>query len=807
MKKKSAHLQGGYAPKEFLADKRTIKYGDTNTLVIKVGGWPLLPKGDEKPPHAQKALYMTGAPWLKYGPMITDGIWIDFFDELRIKNAKIETDIKTKTANIKLWVDNVPGIDSKVELTAEIHNSKTGESVSRQFTLATFHADHIGFNKALPFSGKGAPLEFSIKCPDAKLWTPETPNLYELAVSIKNFGRFSHSKSFRFGFRNFYVKDGSFYLNDTPIMLRGSNVTAQCIKYGKAALDRENIKKMSIDNARKNNINFYRTHTLPYSDHWQDVFDEEGMLQFCEFPITVNFGNWKFSKEDYNEFHKNAIYETELMLPHYWNRPSIISWVMTNESHMDTEWELGELLDVFEIHDKTRPLNRSCFQTPQMADIHCYDGVWNGGASGFYEKNKAFADKWKNSGKVIVNSEYAGHHWSIKKKIFYPLIGKIPEDSLMKQVYDFMAPIAMEQTEALRLLEFDGILPYAAFFGDYIGRNGKANKKTVIDKAYRNAFEKVMVSVNILDKHFYTKQDLAFSIGAANDNNNDVKTKIIYGISKDNPGYDFSEKYMSNMIDPKKTNLTLKSLRSDSVKVSVHLPDEPGTYYITAFLKSGKKWTMSHREIFVFNVPEFPSTLLNKKITVVSENEIFSKNMQDFGFNNISTMGDLQNTDLVIIAPDLKATPETMSYEKQLKSYIEKGGKMIVLNQYFWHYKNIAPIKVHRLGGRSGVEYAIPSNFSSPIWKDIKQKHLFRMNGLGNGIFQFELLDLPKNSKTLLQGKNYWPDKPQTGMVELKAKKGKIIFNQVRFEKRLKKSSEIFDPVSLQLFINLLEYI
>ena len=62
-------------------------------------------------------------------------------------------------------------------------------------------------------------LAFSVEHPD--LWSPDTPNLYDLCVTLAIDGKPVDVQTMEIGFRSFKMDDKRFYLNGDPIFLAG----------------------------------------------------------------------------------------------------------------------------------------------------------------------------------------------------------------------------------------------------------------------------------------------------------------------------------------------------------------------------------------------------------------------------------------------------------------------------------------------------------------------------------------------------------------------------------------------------------
>jgi hypothetical protein len=141
-----------------------------------------------------------------------------------------------------------------------------------------------------------------------------------------------------------------------------------------------------------------------------------------------------------------------------------------------------------------------------------------------------------------------------------------------------------------------------------------------------------------------------------------------------------------------------------------------------------------------------------------------------------------------------------------LKHYVENGGSLLVLEQRDWFFTALCPLRVERLGGRSGAEMVCVNNPSHPAWQGFEPDRLWRMNGQNQAVFQFTLQNLPADAIVLCEGKERRSKKEpfNPAQAEIKLGKGKILFNQIKLKGRLLEKEPDFDPVALQLMGNLL---
>ena len=284
------------------------------------------------------------------------------------------------------------GITTTTKLQAR--KTKNGADIT-EFTIELPIADAVGkpimgmtlidpdgknaaYLHPVPTTGGTAVGKFYI--PNAKLWTPETPYLYKVRVTLydgksdKNlyddFGNVIDNKTFTVGLRTVRVsKEGGFQLNGVTRKLRGVCLHHDLGPLGaavnKAALIRQIkiLKAMGCDAIRT-------AHNMP-SQMQMDVCDSLGMMVMAE-----SFDMWAKAKckNGYARFfHEWADRDITNLVKANRNHPSIVMWSIGNEIPEQGSEE-GRLISIRLqglIHslDPTRPVTQGMDHAE--ASINC----------------------------------------------------------------------------------------------------------------------------------------------------------------------------------------------------------------------------------------------------------------------------------------------------------------------------------------------------------------------------------------------------------------------------------------------------
>jgi beta-galactosidase len=181
-------------------------------------------------------------------------------------------------------------------------------------------------------AGEERVITQEVALPNARLWTPEQPNLYVLET-----GTGGDSASTRFGMREFHFETATkrAYLNGRPYFLRGSNITLHRFfedpKSGVLPWDEEWVRKLLVEIPKQMHWNAFRFCIGPVPDRWLDIADEAGLLIQNEYFVWTGRA-WHGAE---NQVHFDAdemIHEYAEWMRDNWNHPSVAIWDANNET-------------------------------------------------------------------------------------------------------------------------------------------------------------------------------------------------------------------------------------------------------------------------------------------------------------------------------------------------------------------------------------------------------------------------------------------------------------------------------------------
>ena len=196
------------------------------------------------------------------------------------------------------------------------------------------------FGATLLFDGRAeVPAAFRggrafVRVPGFRLWSPEAPNLHEVAVKAPGGGR--PVARTRFGIRTVEAKGGRILLNGKPVFLRGANRHEAHPAFGAATP--ESLMVADLQLLKSLGANFVRGCHYQQSQRFLDLCDELGFLVWEE---SLGWGNGgKFAPENElldETFAAQQLEQTRGMVRASFNHPSVVVFAFMNEFVSDSE--------------------------------------------------------------------------------------------------------------------------------------------------------------------------------------------------------------------------------------------------------------------------------------------------------------------------------------------------------------------------------------------------------------------------------------------------------------------------------------
>jgi hypothetical protein len=155
------------------------------------------------------------------------------------------------------------------------------------------------------------------------LWTPDTPHLYGLTVSVRREGQITDKQYTRFGWREWTFSGNRQLLNGKPFELRGDSWHFLGIPQMTRRYAWSWFTMLHAAHA-----NAVRLHAQPYPSFYLDVADELGI---CVLDETSNWGSDGQHKYDSPDFWRRCDDQVARLVERDRNHPAVFGWSVSNE--------------------------------------------------------------------------------------------------------------------------------------------------------------------------------------------------------------------------------------------------------------------------------------------------------------------------------------------------------------------------------------------------------------------------------------------------------------------------------------------
>lgn len=172
-----------------------------------------------------------------------------------------------------------------------------------------------------------ADKSLTLRVPNARLWSPEHPNLYTLRTELLQGGKVVDSYECRIGIRTIKISGTDILLNGKPIILRGFGKHEDYPIFGRGQALPVTVKDFEL--MRWCGANSFRTSHYPYDESVYDIADEQGFLIIDEIPaVGLIFYD---SPEEVAARKAQCLMDIEETIHRDKNHPSVIIWSVANE--------------------------------------------------------------------------------------------------------------------------------------------------------------------------------------------------------------------------------------------------------------------------------------------------------------------------------------------------------------------------------------------------------------------------------------------------------------------------------------------
>lgn len=350
--------EGGFDSFSFDISK-ALKKGNKQEIALRV--WD--PTSDGPQPRGKQINNPHGI-WYTPVSGIWQTVWLESVPETYIVSTKQTPDVDKSTLNFSAQVEGAQAGD---ELVIEAYDK--GNKVAETKTTV------------------GSDINLAIQ--NAKLWSPKSPNLYDLQVKVLRKGKVIDQAKSYFAMRKISMKkDGQgiyrMYLNDEFVFHYGP-LDQGWWPDGLHTAPSDEALKFDVVKTKEMGFNMIRKHIKVEPARWYRHCDSLGVLVWQDMPSGDLGGNrWDMQpgKIGPGKLDKDRTPESEAIYRKEWkaimaqlhNYPSIVIWVPFNEAW--GQFKSKEIVDWTIKNDPSRLVNGASggnFMAPgHILDIHNY---------------------------------------------------------------------------------------------------------------------------------------------------------------------------------------------------------------------------------------------------------------------------------------------------------------------------------------------------------------------------------------------------------------------------------------------------
>jgi hypothetical protein len=365
---------GGYDP--FMFDITDALRDGENELVVAV--WDPTDTGSQ--PRGKQVLKPESI-WYTAVTGIWQTVWLEPTPADHIDSLKIVPDVDRKVASVSVAATG----GDRIRVTATSQGQRVATAEGQVGSALVLKIDH------------------------ANLWSPDSPNLYDLKVELLNGSAVADSVASYFGMRKIEVrKDANginrIMLNNEPLFELGP-LDQGWWPDGLYTAPTDEALRYDIVQTKSLGMNMARKHVKCECDRWYYWCDKLGLLVWQDMP-SGNCDRDDSAKANY-------LRELQAVIDALRNHPSIVMWVPFNEGW--GQHDTAEIVNWIKSYDPSRLVDEASGWHDQHAgdvsDMHSYPGP----GMRPLEKDRALVlGEFCGLGMPV-----AGHTWQDKKNWGY----------------------------------------------------------------------------------------------------------------------------------------------------------------------------------------------------------------------------------------------------------------------------------------------------------------------------------------------------------------------------------------------------
>ncbi len=236
--------------------------------------------------------------------------------------------------------------DQSIEIEIQVNKAFSGAKLD--FKIEGKNHDHKLPRISKAWEDGKITMSFTLPMGEAyKAWSEFTPNVYELALTLKENSATSDYQKVPFGMREFTVNDKHFEINGAPVFLRGTTECSVFPLTGYPPTDEKEWKRV-FDICKSFGLNHMRFHSYCPPEAAFSAADEAGIYLQVEGPSWAKYSTSLGYGAPIDAY---LMTETQRIIDAYGNHPSFVMMAYGNEPSGRYVGYLKNWVDHFKQYD------------------------------------------------------------------------------------------------------------------------------------------------------------------------------------------------------------------------------------------------------------------------------------------------------------------------------------------------------------------------------------------------------------------------------------------------------------------------
>jgi hypothetical protein len=362
------------------------------------------------------------------------------------------------------------------------------------------------------------------------------------------------------------------------------------------------------------------------------------------------------------------------------------------------------------------------------------------------------------------------------------------------------AEVAAEDTEVMRRLGFDVILPYMyADWTRFRGSNWRPEFATPMAAALHSAMAPVLASWELFDRNFVAGRRVRTDLVFINETDRTVPVRVDVYVTPSPPLFVPEDAALAQMVFRRRIHRTLSAQSRGTVAVEWPVPVRPGTYYLAAVLRRPRhRPVVSQRVVHAVAPPELPLTRRPTEVVLLGADRTLERWFDRVGIARRGVSDQIAASRIVVggrvgeESSDDGATPA-------LLEAVARGARLVVLDPRRWSWPRLVDFTIGP-GLPTSRVFAYGAA-GQDLLSGLPLHFFTRWNGLpGTLAYGFVSSGSP-DVEPVMWGNN----QKEPVLVRMPRGRGEIVVALLRIVNRLDPASESYDPVAEWLLINLIK--